>query len=154
MSVIHFSFREVLGLEFSTKGSGIMEMEPDIDNMTLNEYLEYEAKMKRRLRKSAQSKRNPTIYEETDFNSFHWDKSKAFDYAHYHEDIEINKYHVLPPLHPCFRPAQPYTKDALVSSNKRDEVDIDSMTIAQYELYIAKQGLRKNPQSDHSYSSM
>ncbi|GJY87693.1 reverse transcriptase domain-containing protein [Tanacetum coccineum] len=42
----------------------IMEIEPDIENMTLNEYLEYEAKMERRIRKSARSKRNPTIYEE------------------------------------------------------------------------------------------
>ncbi|GKD56716.1 hypothetical protein Tco_1290103 [Tanacetum coccineum] len=116
-------------------------MEPDIENMTLNEYLEYEAKKERRLRKSARSKRIPNIYEEVDFNSFHRDKSRAFDYPHYHEDIEINKYHGLPPLHPCFQPAQPYTEDGLVSSYTSDEVDIDSMTIEEYELYIAKQEL-------------
>ncbi|GJR95171.1 hypothetical protein Tco_0267345 [Tanacetum coccineum] len=79
---------------------GIMKMEPDIKNMTLNEYLEYEAEMERRLRKIDRSKRNPTIYEEVDFNSFHRDKSRAFDYSYYHEDIKINKYHGLPPLHP------------------------------------------------------
>ncbi|GJT12031.1 hypothetical protein Tco_0859073 [Tanacetum coccineum] len=99
---------------------GIMEMEPDIENMTLNEYLEYEKEKERRLRRNVRSKRN--------------------------------KYHGLPPLHPCFQSAQPYTEDGSVSSDKSNEVDIDSMTIAEYELYIVKQGLRKNPLNDHSYS--
>nr|GEU76358.1 hypothetical protein [Tanacetum cinerariifolium] len=39
-----------------------------------------------------------------------------------------------------------------LSSNESDEVDIDSMTIAEYKLHIAKQGLKKNPLNDHSYS--
>nr|GEZ85390.1 hypothetical protein [Tanacetum cinerariifolium]GEZ85892.1 hypothetical protein [Tanacetum cinerariifolium] len=68
------------------------------------------------------------------------------------QDIKIEKYHGLPPLHHCFQSAQPYTEDGLVSSNESDEVDIDSMTIAEYELYIVKQGLRKNTLNDHSYS--
>ncbi|GJU51510.1 hypothetical protein Tco_1221065 [Tanacetum coccineum] len=127
-------------------------MEHDIENMTMNEYLEYEAKMERRLRKSARSKRNPTIYEEANFNSFHQDKSSAFDYPYYHEDIEINKYHGLPPLHPCFELDQPYIEDGLLSSNMSNEVYIDSITIAEYELYIAKQCLKKDPLNDHSYS--
>ncbi|GJY05913.1 hypothetical protein Tco_0371853 [Tanacetum coccineum] len=92
---------------------GIMEMELDIENMTLNEYLDYEAEKERQLR-------------------------RTFDYPYYHEDIEIDKNHDLPPLHPCFQP-QPYTKAGLVSPNKIDGVDIDSMTIAEYELYVAKQ---------------
>ncbi|GKD53618.1 hypothetical protein Tco_1287005 [Tanacetum coccineum] len=54
-------------------------------------------------------------------------------------DIETKKYYELPPLHPCFQSAQPYTEDGLVSSNESDEVDINSMTIAKYELYIAKE---------------
>ncbi|GKD00604.1 hypothetical protein Tco_1170878, partial [Tanacetum coccineum] len=99
---------------------------------------------------SARSKRNPTTFEEADFNSFHRDKSRAFNYPHYHKDIEINKYHGLPLLHLCFQLAQPYTEACLVSSNTSDEVDINSMTIAKYELYIAKQELRKNPLNDHS----
>ncbi|GJS81083.1 hypothetical protein Tco_0747624 [Tanacetum coccineum] len=40
-----------------------MEIEPDFENMTINEYLEYEAEMERRLR-NVQSKRSPTKYEE------------------------------------------------------------------------------------------
>ncbi|GJT58521.1 hypothetical protein Tco_1002054 [Tanacetum coccineum] len=90
----------------------IMEIEPDIENMTLNEYSEYKAEME-----------------------------STFNYQYYHEDIKIDKYHGLPPLHHCFQSAQPYTEDGLVSSNESDEVNIDSMTIAEYELYIAKQEL-------------
>ncbi|GJR50879.1 hypothetical protein Tco_1401400 [Tanacetum coccineum] len=39
---------------------GIMEMEPDIENMTLTEYLEYEAVKERRLWDNVQSKSSPT----------------------------------------------------------------------------------------------
>ncbi|GJS23545.1 hypothetical protein Tco_0452177 [Tanacetum coccineum] len=80
-------------------------MEPDIENMTLNEYLEYEAEKERRLRRDVRSKRN-----------------------------------------------QCYTEDGLVFSNNSDEEDINSMTIVEYELYVAKQGLKKDPLNDHSYS--
>ncbi|GKA72815.1 hypothetical protein Tco_0779031 [Tanacetum coccineum] len=38
----------------------IMEIEPDFENMTINEYLEYEAEMERQLRRNVHSKRSPT----------------------------------------------------------------------------------------------
>ncbi|GJX26429.1 hypothetical protein Tco_0232725 [Tanacetum coccineum] len=82
----------------------------------------YEAEKERQLKRNVQSKRSPIKYEGADLNSFHQDKHKAFDYPNYHENFEIDKYHGLPPLHPCFQSAQPYTKDGLVSSNKIDEV--------------------------------
>ncbi|GKE06239.1 hypothetical protein Tco_1398257, partial [Tanacetum coccineum] len=78
----------------------IMEIEPDIENMTLNEYLKYAAEKERRLSRNLRSKRSPIKYEEADFDSFNQDK---------------------------------------MSSYTSDEVDIDSMTIEEYELYIAKQ---------------
>ncbi|GJS71525.1 ribonuclease H-like domain-containing protein [Tanacetum coccineum] len=68
----------------------------DIENVTLNEYLEYEVGKERRF------------------------YGGMFDPK---EDIEIEKYHGLPPLHPCFQYAQLYTKDGLVSSNESDKVD-------------------------------
>ncbi|GKD36748.1 hypothetical protein Tco_1256955, partial [Tanacetum coccineum] len=94
----------------------IVEMEPDIENMTLNEYLEYKAEKERRLKRDVRSKRSPTKYKEADFGY------------------------------------QCYTEDGLMFSNNSDEEDIDSMTIAEYELYIAKQGLKKDPLNDHSYN--
>ncbi|GJY85348.1 hypothetical protein Tco_0499374, partial [Tanacetum coccineum] len=95
---------------------------PDIENITLKEYLEYNAEKELRLRRNVQSKRNPTKYEGADFNSFHQDRNKAFDYMYYHENFEINKYYQLPLLLPCFQPDQPYTKAGLVSFNKNDEI--------------------------------
>ncbi|GJX71932.1 RNA-directed DNA polymerase, eukaryota, reverse transcriptase zinc-binding domain protein [Tanacetum coccineum] len=100
-----------------------------IEKRTLNEYLDYKAEMERRLRRNVRSKINPTKHARADFNSFHRNQSRAFDYPGYHEDIEIEKYYELPPLLPCFQPAQPYNEVGLVSSSESDEVDIDSMTM-------------------------
>ncbi|GKD52730.1 hypothetical protein Tco_1281706 [Tanacetum coccineum] len=49
-------------------------MEPDIENMTLNEYLEYEAEKERRLWDNVRSRRSPTNYDEADVDSFHQNK--------------------------------------------------------------------------------
>ncbi|GJT00470.1 hypothetical protein Tco_0821639 [Tanacetum coccineum] len=47
--------------DFRVRDLGIiMEMEPDIENMTINEYLEYEADKKRQLWRNIQSKSSPT----------------------------------------------------------------------------------------------
>ncbi|GJS85250.1 hypothetical protein Tco_0751791 [Tanacetum coccineum] len=51
-----------------------MEIEPDIENMTLNEYWEYEAEKERQLWDNVRSRRSPTNYDEDDFDSFHWNK--------------------------------------------------------------------------------
>ncbi|GJS03134.1 hypothetical protein Tco_0319642, partial [Tanacetum coccineum] len=76
------------------------------------------------------------------FDSFHRDESNTFNYPYSHG---------LPLPHPCFLPVQPYLEDCLVSTNVSDDVDIRSMTIAEYSLYVAKRGLEKNPLNDHSY---
>ncbi|GKE08257.1 hypothetical protein Tco_1411808 [Tanacetum coccineum] len=98
-------------------------MEPDIKNMTINDYLEYEAEK----------------------------ESVTLDFLHYYKDVLINKYYALPPLLPCFQPSQPYKECGYASPDENEEVDIESMTIAEYNLYVAKQGLKKNPLNDHSY---
>ncbi|GJX72874.1 hypothetical protein Tco_0311469 [Tanacetum coccineum] len=105
-----------------------MEMEPNIENMTLNEYLEYEAEKERRLWDNVLSKSSPTRYERADFNSSHYDKSISLDFLHYYEDVFINKYYALPPLLPCFRPSKPHNERGYESPNTNNEVDIDSMT--------------------------
>ncbi|GKE78349.1 hypothetical protein Tco_1544469 [Tanacetum coccineum] len=80
----------------------IMEMEPDIENMMLNEFLEYEAEKARRLWDNLESKSSPTTYERADFNSSHCDKSISFDFLHYYEDAFFDKYYALPLSLPCF----------------------------------------------------
>ncbi|GJV54957.1 hypothetical protein Tco_1455962 [Tanacetum coccineum] len=84
-------------------GYANMEMEPDIENMTISEYLEYEAAKERRLWDDVRSRRSPTNYNEADVDSFHRNKN------------------------------------------------IEKMTIAEYNLYVAKQGLGMNSLSNHSY---
>ncbi|GJX55845.1 hypothetical protein Tco_0285742 [Tanacetum coccineum] len=92
-------------------------MEPDIENMTMNEYLEYEAAKERQLWDDVRSRRSLTNYNEADVNSFHRNKSKTFSYPYSHN---------LTPLHPCFLPVQPYLKNYLVSTNEsNDEEDGD-----------------------------
>ncbi|GKB94071.1 hypothetical protein Tco_0980208, partial [Tanacetum coccineum] len=51
-----------------------MEMEPDIENMTMSEYLEYEAAKERRLWDDVRSRRSPTHYDEADKKDSDFDK--------------------------------------------------------------------------------
>ncbi|GKA63066.1 hypothetical protein Tco_0762672 [Tanacetum coccineum] len=117
-----------------------MEMKPDIENMTMSEYLEYEAAKERRLWDGVRSIRSLINYNEADVDSFHRNKSNTFSYPYN-----------LTPLHTCFLPVQPYPKNYLVSTNESNDVDIENMTIAEYNLYFAKQGLGMNQLSNHSY---
>ncbi|GJT16654.1 hypothetical protein Tco_0875360 [Tanacetum coccineum] len=129
---------------------GIMEMETDIENMTLDEYREYEAEKERRLWDNARFKNSPTRYKGAEFNSSHRDKSVTLDFPHYYEDALLDKYYALPPLLPCFWPSLPHNEHGYESPSTSNKVDIDSMTIAEYNLYIAKQN--KNLLNDHFYS--
>ncbi|GKG17093.1 hypothetical protein Tco_0362050, partial [Tanacetum coccineum] len=49
-------------------------MEPNIENMTMNEYRKYEAAKERQLWDDVRSRRSPTNYNETDVDSFHRNK--------------------------------------------------------------------------------
>nr|GEW07781.1 hypothetical protein [Tanacetum cinerariifolium] len=68
--------------------SGIIEMEPDIKNMTFGEYREYKAKKERRLRDNVRSKNSPTRYKGAKFNSSHRDKSDS-DFDEILDDLLI-----------------------------------------------------------------
>ncbi|GKA38225.1 hypothetical protein Tco_0730776 [Tanacetum coccineum] len=118
-----------------------MEMESEIENMTISEYLEYKAAKERRLWDDVRSRRSLNYYE-AGVDSFHRNKSNTFSYPYSHN---------LTPLHPCFLPVQPYPKNYSVSTNESNDIDIKNMTIAEYNLCIAKQGLGMNPLSNHFY---
>ncbi|GJT16761.1 hypothetical protein Tco_0875467 [Tanacetum coccineum] len=65
-----------------------MEMKHDIKNMTLNEYLEYEAKKERRLWDNVRFRRSPTNYDKADVDSFHRNKNKKdFDFDTILDDL-------------------------------------------------------------------
>ncbi|GJY33540.1 hypothetical protein Tco_0418009 [Tanacetum coccineum] len=93
---------------------GNMKMELDIENMTISEYLEYEAAKERRLRDGVRSRRSPTNYDEADVDSFHWNKSMTFSYPY--------SYNLTPP-HRCFLPVQRYPKNYFVSTNESNDDD-------------------------------
>ncbi|GKD56299.1 hypothetical protein Tco_1289686 [Tanacetum coccineum] len=117
-------------------------MERYIKNMTISEYLEYEAAKERRLWDDVRSRISPINYNGADLDSFHRNKSKTFSYPYSHN---------LTPPCTCFLHVQPYPKNYLVSTNESNDVDIENMTIAEYNLYVAKQGLGMNQLSNHSY---
>ncbi|GJX77203.1 phospholipase-like protein [Tanacetum coccineum] len=79
----------------------IMKTKKDIGNMTIAEYMEYEARMKRH-------NVCPTRCEDADFNCFR-SKSVAMEYPYYSDNSKIDLYYVLPPLLPCFQPTQTHT---------------------------------------------
>ncbi|GJT79264.1 hypothetical protein Tco_1053606 [Tanacetum coccineum] len=136
-------FMASTGLKRGTdSGYGNMKMEPNIENMTMNVYLEYEAAKERQLWDDVRSRRSPTNYDEADVDSFNRNKSKTFSFTYSHN---------LTPPHPCFLPVQPCPTNYLVSTNESNDVDIENMTIAEYNLYVAKQSLEMNPLSNHSY---
>nr|GEV02200.1 hypothetical protein [Tanacetum cinerariifolium] len=106
---------------------GIIGVEPDIENMTLNEYLEYKAAKERKLWDNVRSKRSPTNYDKAAFDSFQRNKSSTFNYPYSHN---------LPHPRPCSLPVQPNPKNHFVATNVSMDVDIECRTIAEYNLYV------------------
>ncbi|GJV71446.1 putative ribonuclease H-like domain-containing protein [Tanacetum coccineum] len=69
---------------------GNMEMEPDIENMTISKYLEYEAAKERRLWDDVLSRRSSTNYYEAGVDSFHLNKIQDSIWEH-DDDSEEDK---------------------------------------------------------------
>ncbi|GJY60670.1 hypothetical protein Tco_0461327 [Tanacetum coccineum] len=65
-----------------------MEMEPDIDNMMMSKYLEYEAAKERRLWDDVRSRISPTHYDKADFSSSRQNKSNTFYYPIRDENLK------------------------------------------------------------------
>nr|GEW45686.1 hypothetical protein [Tanacetum cinerariifolium] len=68
----------------------------EIDDMTIAEFLEYEATLKRRCAHSG--------FKVTNYDSVHRE-GMAKKYSHYDDDSRIDLYFELPPLLLCFRPS-------------------------------------------------
>ncbi|GJT89749.1 hypothetical protein Tco_1078594 [Tanacetum coccineum] len=110
-----FTKTTLLTIRFSARN---MEMEPNIENMTMSEYLEYEAVKERILWDDVRSKRSPTHYDEADFSYSRRNKSNTFYYPYSHD---------IPPP-----PIQSYPKNYLVST-ERMEQDIDQDSICEQD---------------------
>ncbi|GJY53033.1 phospholipase-like protein [Tanacetum coccineum] len=86
----------------------MMNRAKDIENMTIAEYIEYEADLKRQSRRSTRSS-HLKRYEGMELNSSHRGKNIALEYPHYSNNAKIDAYYDLPPLLPCFQPIHPHT---------------------------------------------
>nr|GEU37786.1 RNA-directed DNA polymerase, eukaryota, reverse transcriptase zinc-binding domain protein [Tanacetum cinerariifolium] len=95
----------------------------DIEDLTIAEYIEYKAEMKRQSRRDDQSY-FLTKYDDGDVGSFHREKNRTLDYPDYADDAKIVADYDLPPLRPCFKPIQPYIRHRNESSNGGLEEEI------------------------------
>ncbi|GKB16685.1 hypothetical protein Tco_0850608 [Tanacetum coccineum] len=82
---LHGNYSEERSLGSRSSSSYNMEMEPDIENMTMSEYLEYKAVKERILWDDVRSKRSPTHYDEADFSYSRQNKSDTFYYPYSHD---------------------------------------------------------------------
>ncbi|GJZ39558.1 phospholipase-like protein [Tanacetum coccineum] len=99
----------------------MMKRAKDIENMTIAEYMQYEAELKRQSRRSAQSS-HLKRYEGTELNSSHCEKNIALEYPYYSNYAKIDAYYDLPPLLPCFQLVQkPYRYDPSFIANVEDD---------------------------------
>ncbi|GJZ10825.1 hypothetical protein Tco_0545584 [Tanacetum coccineum] len=96
-------------------------MEPDINNMTLNEYLMYEER-NRDLARSYTSRKSVA-------------PMRNIIWLYPDSDEEDEEYCSLPPLLPCFQTPQPCVIINFVHHNSHNEVDIDNMTLEEYARY-------------------
>nr|GEV05020.1 hypothetical protein [Tanacetum cinerariifolium] len=86
----------------------MMKKAKDIKNMTIVEYMEYEAELKKQCRRSTKVS-HLNNYKGIDVESSNHKKNIVLEYPHYSYNAKIDTYYDLPPLLPCFQPVQPHT---------------------------------------------
>ncbi|GJR34115.1 hypothetical protein Tco_1209799 [Tanacetum coccineum] len=101
-----------------------------LKKMTLNEYLMYEARHRVLTRRCISRKRGAC-------SKVSPARIRILVYPDFDEEDE--EYCSLPPLLPCFQTPQPCTKFDSTPHNVKNEVDIDRMTLDEYDLYMAMQ---------------
>ncbi|GJW32904.1 hypothetical protein Tco_0052936 [Tanacetum coccineum] len=125
-----------------TYAYGDFKMELDIENMTLNEYLMYQGRH-RDLEKSCTSRNRIACSKVAHV--------KYRNLVYPDSDEEDEEYYRLPPLPSCFQTPQPCAKFNSISHNVKNEIDIDSMTLAEYDLYMAMQCSMKSDVHDTTH---
>ncbi|GJU57391.1 hypothetical protein Tco_1235157 [Tanacetum coccineum] len=134
-------------LELSAQGVEYGE-EVDIKNLTLNEYLTCEAKQRDLTSNCISRKREyPESNEEMKPDI---ENMKLEEYLR-NEEFDKDENYRLPPLKPCFQTPQLCTRFNSMPHNSNKEVDIDNMTLEEYELYMAMQCLKMNEVQDPTH---
>ncbi|GJW20885.1 putative ribonuclease H-like domain-containing protein [Tanacetum coccineum] len=93
-------------------------MEKDIEDIKIDEYMKYEAEMKRQSWRDFHSY-FPTKNDNWDVGSFHFENNKTSDYPYYADDAKINAYYDLPPLLPLM------SKQGMIDNT--DEPDVPNL---------------------------
>ncbi|GJX58203.1 hypothetical protein Tco_0289593, partial [Tanacetum coccineum] len=101
----------------------------DIEKMTLDEYVEYKAEKERRFWKSIRSKGSPK-------------RDEVLVYSD--SDEEDEEYYRLSHVLPYFQTPQPCTRFNFITHSSSEKVDIDNMTIEEYERYELAMSWRKS----------
>ncbi|GKC46493.1 zinc finger, CCHC-type containing protein, partial [Tanacetum coccineum] len=94
-------------------------MEKDIEDMTIDEDMKYEAEIKRQSWRDVRSY-FPTKYDDGDDGSFHLDKNRTLDYPYYVDDAKIDAYYKLPPL-------LPYEESVMSEQDTSDNTDAPNL---------------------------
>ncbi|GJU22541.1 hypothetical protein Tco_1155883 [Tanacetum coccineum] len=126
------------GIILRDVGVVTMDMEPDIENMTLKEYLRYESEKESRNDEDEYRRLPPlkscfqTPQPCTKFNSIPHNNCK---------EVDIDN-----------MTKEEYERYELAMSKRKSEVDIDSMTIEEYELYKAMKCSNTNDVQDPTHA--
>ncbi|GJX28385.1 putative ribonuclease H-like domain-containing protein [Tanacetum coccineum] len=91
-----------------------------IEEMTIAEYLEYKATMKRQCARSG--------FKEASYNSV-YEESVAEKYQHYADDAKIDLYYELPPLLPCNSRGRRRSNESHALPNTPKELILGSFTL-------------------------
>ncbi|GJR91338.1 hypothetical protein Tco_0215349 [Tanacetum coccineum] len=75
-------------------------------------------------------------------DSFHLEENKTLDYPYYTNDAKIDAYYDLPPLLPCFKPIQPYTKRK--NESYKTELNEEINYMSDRESVMSEQGTIDN----------
>nr|GEU92523.1 hypothetical protein [Tanacetum cinerariifolium] len=117
----------------------IMEMKPDIENMTLNEYLEYEAKKERRLWDHVRSRRNLTNYDEAGVDFFHRNKKDVI------QPLIPTTLHITPPNEDYVAPATKPILDELLEDKILNVAMVNEVVDPTRDLEVPERLLVEDP---------
>ncbi|GJU64724.1 hypothetical protein Tco_1246559 [Tanacetum coccineum] len=136
-----------LAIEFSTNiEEGYYDSEGDV--FYLESFLSNDTthNLSSEVKRGGCSKVATVRYQESYFDPLYHGRDEVLEYPESNKEINVDEYYRLPPLHPCFQTPQPCTIFNFISRYSSEEVDIDSVTLEEYELYKVAMSKRKRSQ--------
>ncbi|GJU31738.1 hypothetical protein Tco_1175327 [Tanacetum coccineum] len=141
MDIDSLTIEQYLMLTEGSQTSGMVKpkfRKKNIEEMTIDEYMEYEAEMKRKAWKNIGSY-FPLNYDNKDVKLFNHAESRNLGYENH---SRINIQYGLPPLLPYFELIQPHTQD------RYEPLDDDTKLVSEDESDTSEQGMSDNIDND------